>query len=65
MYHSNLSRDGFKECSGRNIWTQKIQLLDTTFWQQLTLDPTKYKDGFKRKNNLMAFDFSVIPMYNE
>jgi hypothetical protein len=49
----------------RNIWgNRKIKLLDTTFWQTLTDDPARYRDGFRDKNNLLECDFAVIPMFD-
>jgi hypothetical protein len=63
MYQSNLCRDCFLDRLQSNIWGNRIiKLMDTTFWQQLTSDPGKYKEGFKKKNNLMACDFAVIPI---
>jgi hypothetical protein len=63
MCRSNLCSDCFLDCSRRNIWGDRIiKLLDTMFWEQLTSKPDKYKENFKKKNDLIACDFAVIPM---
>ena len=57
--------DCFRDCTRRKIWgNKKIKLLDTMFWQQLSKDPDLYKDGYRRKNNLLECDFAVMPMFD-
>jgi hypothetical protein len=62
---SKVNRDCFQDCAQQNIWgNRKIKLLDTTFWQQLSQDPDRYRDGFRKKNNLLEYDFVVMPMFD-
>ena len=39
------------------------KLMDTTFWEKLSQDPGRYRDGFMKKNNLLECDFAVMPMF--
>jgi hypothetical protein len=65
-YRSDQSRDCFQDCVQRNVWgNRRIKLLDTTFWEQLAKDPDRYRDGFRKKNNLLECDFAVMPMFGQ
>jgi hypothetical protein len=39
--------------------------LDTSVWQTLTKDSNRYRDGFKKKNDILDCDFAVIPMFGK
>lgn len=61
---SEWNRECFRECLKKNVWgTDKIQLLDTTFWSRLSLDPERFVERFRRKVNLLECDFVVMPMF--
>jgi hypothetical protein len=64
LHLPNRNSDAFQEYAGRDIWgNRKIKLFDTTFWEKLSKDPDRYRDGFMKKNNLLECDFAVIPMF--
>lgn len=41
----------------------KIQLLDTTFWPQLSEDPERFGERYRTRVNLLEYDFVVMPIF--
>lgn len=57
-------RDFFRYSDQKITWGNlKIQLLDTTFWAQLSQHPDKFVQGFQSRVNLLKYDFVVMPMF--
>jgi hypothetical protein len=59
-----IVRDCYRDCASRNLWGNlRIKLFDTTFWQKMSQEPDRYRDGWMTKNNLLECDFAVLPIF--
>ena len=53
-------------CPVENIWGNvKIKLLDTIFWTKLSATPDGYNEKYRKKTNLIDYDFVIMPMFRE
>lgn len=61
---SELNRHWFEHYSSQNIWGKlKIVVLDTSFWTLNSKEPERYREGYRKKLNIMEYDFVVMPMH--
>jgi hypothetical protein len=51
-------------CVEKEIWSgNKIRLVDTSFWTSLSKEPTKFNDKYRKRENILEYDFVVMPMH--
>ena len=61
---SEILRDCYQDCDKSHVWgSATIKLLDTSFWQKLTENPDDFHERYRRKLNLLEYDFVVMPMF--
>ena len=57
-------RDSYQKCSNRHNWGNvRIKLVDTRFWEKLSMEPDAYNPKWRSKENLVGYDFVVMPMF--
>jgi hypothetical protein len=62
----SIGRDFYQNAASENIWGNvKIKLLDTIFWTKLSATPDGYNEKYRKKTNLIDYDFVVMPMFGE
>lgn len=59
-----FARDSYRKYGSKNIWGKlQIRVLDTTFWQKLSVDPEQYHSRVRAKIDLVSCDFAVMPIF--
>lgn len=62
--HLNVHRHFYSDFLKRNVWGEvKVELLDTTFWESLSRNPSKYSEKQRKKQGLVECDFAIMPMF--